>query len=82
MSFAASVDGISSVGTATPDTRGALRVVENTITSRGQVVFDILQATYRKEQQNRSVPRGEWRALCEIASTEHRALATKVAFTF
>lgn len=50
-SFAASKDGISSVGTATLDAAGALRVVENTITQNGQVMFDILQASCHKGRE-------------------------------
>lgn len=47
VSFSASNDGIASVGTATLDAKGALRVVENTVAG-GEVVFDVLEAACLK----------------------------------
>lgn len=43
-SFVATRDGISSVGTATLDSEGGLRVTESTLTQPGILIFDVLEA--------------------------------------
>jgi len=50
-SFAASRDGISSVGTATLDSKGELRITESTLTQPGVLIFDVLEAKCRESRE-------------------------------